>query len=83
MKLFNVNTKVVKVWPYRTAYLQNAPLEVLWTPEIEDRLVRLAPEFAPDIRGKNHIVIGLSGGLYLWFSDSRIYIGNQLVEEGW
>jgi hypothetical protein len=83
MELFNVHSKVVKVWPYRTAYLYRASLEVPWSKAIEDSLVRLAPEFASNIKGKNHIVIGLEGGLYLWISDSKVYIGNQLVEESW
>lgn len=83
MELFNVHSKVVKVWPYRTAYLYRASLEVPWTQEIEASLLRQAPNFNREIKGRNHIVIGLEGGLYLWISDSKVYIGNQLVEESW
>lgn len=83
MKLTNIYTKVVKVWPYRTAYLKDAPLEVPYDRQIEDSLLRLAPEFTPNIKGKNHIVVGLEGGLYLWISDAKIYIGTKLVEESW
>ena len=78
-----MNARINKVWSYRTAYLQGAPLEVPWSKAVEDSLIRWAPSFAQEIRGKNHIVVGLEGGLYLWISDSKVYIGTKLVEESW
>ena len=83
MELINIHTKVTKVWPYRTAYLEGAPLEVPRTQTLEDDLVRWSPKFAGEIKGRNHIVIGLEGGLYLWISDRTVYIGTKLVEESW
>lgn len=79
----SLEAKVVKVYPYRTAQVRGVIDLPLSEDFVEDLVRRAGEVLGHQIRGRNHIVVALEGGMYMWLSDRHVYIGSQLIERSW